>query len=489
MKTSVASLCSLGRASLCSRAAVANVSQNCGRASTRIPRLVKCRTYSVATEFSQESQAPPPSRLASMVADAPAPANVASVPTDIQQSARAIYLDMQATTPMDPRVLDAMLPFMTEGYGNPHSRTHIYGWEAEKAVENARQQVARLIGADEKEVVFTSGATESNNIAIKGVARFYKEKKKHLITSATEHKCVLDSCRALEMEGFEVTYLPVQPNGLVDLEKLRAAIRPDTVLVSVMAVNNEIGVVQPLAEIGKICREKKVFFHTDAAQMLGKLPIDVNAMNIDLMSMSGHKIYGPKGVGALYLRRRPRVRVEALQSGGGQERGIRSGTVPTALTVGLGAAADVALQEMDRDARHVRKLFDRLYDGISKRIENIQVNGDLLARYHGNLNVSFAFVEGESLLMGIRDVACSSGSACTSASLEPSYVLRALGVNDDMAHTSIRFGIGRFTTEAEVDYAIELIVSQVERLREMSPLWEMHKEGIDISSINWTQDH
>jgi len=405
-----------------------------------------------------------------------------------QQPGRAIYLDMQATSPIDPRVLDTMLPFMTENYGNPHSNTHSYGWEAHDVVETSREHVAHLIGADPKEIIFTSGATESNNIAIKGVARFYKGKKKHVITTVTEHKCVLDSCRALEMEGFEVTYLPVQQNGIISLDELRKAIRKDTVVVSVMAVNNEIGVIQPLEEIGAMCRENGVFFHTDAAQATGKIPIDVNRMKIDLMSISGHKIYGPKGIGAIYVRRRPRVRIEALQSGGGQERGIRSGTLPSALVAGLGSACQIAAAEMERDAQHIRTLFDRLYNGIKERIPEVYVNGDLSSRYHGNLNISFAFIEGESLMMGLKNVACSSGSACTSATLEPSYVLRALGVEEDVAHSSIRFGIGRFTTEGEVDYAIDLLATNVERLREMSPLWEMHKEGIDIKTIQWTQD-
>ncbi|KAL4446380.1 hypothetical protein ABPG77_003187 [Micractinium sp. CCAP 211/92] len=405
----------------------------------------------------------------------------------IQLRGAPMYLDMQATTPLDPRVIDAMLPFMTEQYGNPHSRTHLYGWEAEEAVEVARGQVAGVIGADAKEIIFTSGATESNNLAIKGVAGFYRDKKKHIITTQTDHKCVLDSCRYLQQRGFDVTYLPVQKNGLVDLGQLAEAIRPDTSLVSVMAVNNEIGVVQPLAEIGKLCREKKVFFHTDAAQAVGKIPIDVNAMNIDLLSISGHKLYGPKGIGAIYIRRRPRVRLEAQMSGGGQERGLRSGTVPHFLAVGLGAACDIAAQEMQRDQAHIKRLSERLYNGITSQLQGVVLNGDPEARYWGNINLSFAYVEGESLLMGLKDVAVSSGSACTSASLEPSYVLRALGVEEDMAHTSIRFGIGRFTTEAEVDRAVELTVQHVNKLREMSPLWEMVQEGIDLSKIEWAQ--
>jgi cysteine desulfurase len=399
---------------------------------------------------------------------------------------RPVYLDMQATTPVDPRVADAML---AAGYGNPHSRTHSYGWEAESAIEKARAHVASLVGADPKEIIFTSGATESNNMSIKGVAMFYKARKNHIITTQTEHKCVLDSCRWLEQRGFEVTYLPVGQDGLVDVGALKAALRDDTALVSVMAVNNEIGVVQPLAEIGAACRERKVFFHTDAAQMVGKMPIDVNAMNIDLMSVSAHKLYGPKGIGAVYIRRRPRVRIEPLFSGGGQERGLRSGTLATALAVGFGEAARVAGIEMERDSARVAALSNMLYDGIMSRIPHVVLNGSRTQRYAGNLNLSFAHVEGESMLMALKDVAVSSGSACTSASLEPSYVLRALGVDDEMAHTSIRFGLGRFTTEEEVDFAIELAVKHVERLREMSPLWEMVQEGIDIKSIQWSQEH
>jgi len=380
-----------------------------------------------------------------------------------------------------------MMPFMTGQYGNPHSRTHEYGWEAETAVEDARQEVADLVGANSKEIIFTSGATESNNIAIKGVSRFYKERKKHIITTMTEHKCVLDSCRILEMEGFDVTYLPVKTNGLVDLNELRDAIRPDTVLVSVMAVNNEIGVYQPLKEIGQMCRENKVFFHTDAAQAVGKVPIDVNEMNIDIMSISGHKIYGPKGVGAIYIRRRPRVRVVAQMDGGGQERGLRSGTLAPPLSVGLGAACRIAKEELANDHEWVSYLSKRLIDGIMSRCEAVTLNGDADSRYPGNVNLSFAYVEGESLLMALKEISVSSGSACTSASLEPSYVLRALGVEDDVAHSSIRFGIGRFTTEAEVDRAVEITVKHVDRLRDMSPLWEMVQEGIDISKIQWTQ--
>ncbi|GLD97891.1 hypothetical protein PINS_up006588 [Pythium insidiosum] len=401
---------------------------------------------------------------------------------------RPAYLDFQATTPMDPRVLDAMMPFMTYDFGNPHSTTHEYGWDADKAVERAREQVAQLVGANAKEIVFTSGATESNNAIIKGIAHFTKSKKKHIITTQIEHKCVLDSCRVLESEGFDVTYLPVGTNGLIDLEQLKAAIRPDTALVSVIAVNNEIGVLQPLKEIGQICRERKVFFHTDAAQMVGKLPIDVNEMNIDVMSMSGHKVYGPKGIGAMYVRRRPRVRLEPIISGGGQERGLRSGTLAHTLCVGFGKACEVAAAEMENDHRWVTHLANKLYNGITERITHVQLNGDWEQRYLGNVNLSFAFVEGESLLMALKNIAVSSGSACTSASLEPSYVLRAIGVGEDLAHTSIRFGIGRFTTEEEIDFAIDMCVKHVTRLRDMSPLWEMVQEGIDPNTIQWTQD-
>ena len=398
---------------------------------------------------------------------------------------KPVYLDYQATTPMDPRVLDAMMPYFIEKFGNPHSRNHHHGWEAEQAVEKARQQVADLIGGDEREIVFTSGATESNNLAIAGTARFYKDRKNHIVTVATEHKCVLDTCRHLEQEGFEITYLPVQQNGLVDLEALKRAITPKTVLVSVMAVNNEIGVIQPLAEIGKICREKGAFFHTDAAQAFGKIPLDVNAMNIDLMSISGHKIYGPKGIGALFVRRKPRVRMIALIHGGGQERGFRSGTLPTPLCVGLGEAAAIAKREMGQETAKLTKLRDRFYDSVKERLPEVYLNGDLKSRIPGNLNLSFAYVEGEGLMMGIKDLSVSSGSACTSASLEPSYVLRALGVTEDLAHTSLRIGFGRFTTEDEVDYAADRIVEAVQKLRSMSPLWEMAQEGIDIKSIKW----
>ncbi len=408
-----------------------------------------------------------------------------NVQAKIRRNDQPIYLDYQATTPMDPRVLEAMMPYFTHQFGNPHSRSHSYGWEAEEGVEKARGQVAKLIGADDKEVIFTSGATESNNLAIRGVAEFYKDRKNHIVTTVTEHKCVLDTCRHLEQAGFEVTYLPVQKNGLIDLDALREAITDKTVVVSVMAVNNEIGVIQPLTEIGKICREKKTFFHTDAAQAAGKIELDVEAMNIDLMSISGHKIYGPKGIGALYVRRKPRVRLVPLIVGGGQERGFRSGTLPTPLCVGLGEAAEIALKEMGDEAKRLTRLQSRMLKGLQDHLPDIFVNGDLEHRIPGNLNISFAYVEGESLMMGIKNLAVSSGSACTSASLEPSYVLRALGVEEEMAHTSLRIGLGRFTTEHEVDTAVDELVRHVKKLREMSPLWEMAQEGIDIKSIEW----
>lgn len=396
-----------------------------------------------------------------------------------------IYMDYQSTTPMDPRVLECMLPYFTTKFGNPHSRSHSFGWEAEEAVEMSREKVARLIGADSKEIVFTSGATESNNLAIKGIAKFYGSKKNHIITVISEHKCVLDACRHLENEGFKVTYLPIQTNGLIDLQQLRNAITDQTMLVSVMAVNNEIGVIQPIKEIGKICRELGVFFHSDIAQGYGKIPIDVNDCNIDLASISGHKIYGPKGIGALYVRKKPRVRLVPILNGGGQERGMRSGTLPTPLIVGLGAAAELALSEMSQDAKLVEELFDRFYNNITKQIADVYLNGDMHKRYKGNLNLSFAYVEGESMILAIKDLAVSSGSACTSSSLEPSYVLRAMGVDEEMAHTSIRFGIGRFTTKEEIDYAVELINSKINKLRELSPLWEMVQEGVNLKQIKW----
>ncbi|KZP01124.1 cysteine desulfurase NFS1 [Calocera viscosa TUFC12733] len=409
------------------------------------------------------------------------------VPRREESTLRPIYLDVQATAPMDPRVLDAMLPYYTDQYGNPHSRTHAYGWEAEKAVEVARKHVADLIGAEDKDIIFTSGATESNNMIIKGVARFHKDKKNHIITTQTEHKCVLDSCRKLQEEGFEVTYLPVQENGIIRLSDLAQAIRPTTSLVSIMAVNNETGVIQPLKEIGALVKSHRgVYFHSDCAQAVGKIPLDVNDAQIDLMSISGHKIYGPKGVGAAYVRRRPRVRLEPILSGGGQERGLRSGTLPAPLIVGLGEACSLAQREMASDHARVSALSNRLIHGITSQVSHIVRNG-AASGYPGCVNLSFSYVEGESLLMALKDVALSSGSACTSASLEPSYVLRALGAAEDMAHSSLRFGIGRFTTEEEIDFVVQRIVSVVNKLRDMSPLWEMVQEGIDISTIDWTQ--
>jgi cysteine desulfurase len=396
-----------------------------------------------------------------------------------------IYLDNQATTQIDPRVVETMIPYLTSNFGNPHSRSHSYGWDAEEACEVARKQVADLIGAETKEIIFTSGATEANNLALKGIARFYGEKKKHIITLVTEHKCVLDSLRHLEQEGFLVTYLPVMANGIVDLKILEDAITDQTMLVSIMALNNEIGVIQPLKEIGKICRKHNVFFHSDIAQAFGKIPIDVNDLNIDLASISGHKIYGPKGIGALYLRKKPRVRLSPLFNGGGQERGLRSGTLAPFLAVGLGKAASIAAQEMDKDYRHVKKLFDKFLNKITSEAKDIYLNGDKDQRYPGNLNLSFAYIEGESMILAIKDLAVSSGSACTSTSLEPSYVLRAIGLDEALAHTSIRFGMGRFTTEAEIDYTIELLLSKINKLRELSPLWEMVQEGIDITEIQW----
>ena len=396
-----------------------------------------------------------------------------------------IYLDYQATTPSDPRVVDVMIPYLKDHFGNPHSRNHQYGWDAEEIVEKSRVEVAKIIGANPKEIVFTSGATESNNLALKGVMDFYGHKRNHIITCVTEHKCILDTCRHLEQKGASVTYLPVQKNGLIDLNQLREAITEKTVLVSIMAVNNEIGVIQPLEEIGKICRERGVFFHTDAAQAIGKIPMDVEAMNIDLLSISGHKIYGPKGVGALYVRRKPRVRVMAQINGGGQERGMRSGTLSPALCSGLGEACRLAREEMVQESEHLLALRTRFYDRIMDAIPEVFLNGDPEKRIPGNLNLSFAYVEGEGMMMGIKDLAVSSGSACTSASLEPSYVLRALGVSEDLAHTSLRLGFGRFTTEEEVDIAANSIIKAVQKLRAMSPLWEMAQEGIDITNIEW----
>lgn len=396
-----------------------------------------------------------------------------------------IYMDYQATTPMDPRVLEEMLPWFVEKFGNPASRSHAFGWEADVAVEQAREQVAQLLGADPREIVFTSGATESDNLAIQGVARFYQDKGRHIITLVTEHKAVLDTCRHLEAEGFHVTYLPVQKNGLVDLELLAATITDQTLLVSIMAANNEIGVIQPLAAIGQLCRQKKVLFHCDAAQGAGKMALNVDAMQIDLLSLSGHKLYGPKGIGALYVRRRPRVRLKPIFHGGGHERGMRSGTLPTPLLVGLGKACALSGVEMVEENQRVLALRNRLQQGISSQLTHLEINGDLEHRLASNLNISFNFVEGESMMMAIKDVAVSSGSACTSASLEPSYVLRALGVSEEQAHTSIRFGLGRFTTVEEVDFVIQTVVHAVNRLRDMSPLWEMVQSGIDVQAIQW----
>ncbi len=397
-----------------------------------------------------------------------------------------IYLDYSATCPVDPRVAEKMAQYMTmDGvFGNPASRSHRYGWQAEEAVDTAREHVANILNADPREIVFTSGATESDNLAIKGAAHFYGKKGKHIITSKTEHKAVLDTCRQLEREGFEVTYLEPETNGLIDLQKLEAAMRDDTVLVSIMHVNNEIGVIQDIAAIGELCRSKKIIFHVDAAQSAGKLPIDVQEMKIDLISLSAHKIYGPKGIGALYVRRKPRIRLEAQMHGGGHERGFRSGTLPTHQIVGMGEAFRIAKEEMQHDYEHAKALRDRLLDGL-KDLEAVTINGDLEQRLPQNLNISFAFVEGESLLMSLKDLAVSSGSACTSASLEPSYVLRALGLDDELAHSSIRFSFGRYTTEEEIDHVIEEIRVAVNKLRDMSPLWDMYKEGIDLSSVEW----
>lgn len=399
---------------------------------------------------------------------------------------KPIYLDYQATTPCAPEVVEKMMPFFTENFGNPHSRNHALGWTAEEAVENARIEISKVICAPVKDIIFTSGATESNNLAIKGVVDFYKsDKKNHVITLVTEHKCVLDTCRHLEQEGIRVTYLPVQSNGIIDLNLLEKEMTEDTILVSIMAVNNEIGVIQPLKEIGKLCRSKNIFFHTDAAQAFGKIPLNVDEMNIDLLSISAHKIYGPKGIGALYVRRKPRVRLKPIIHGGGQERGMRSGTLSPALCVGFGEAARLAHERMDQDLMHVNTLHQRLWNGLSAALNDIYLNGDSVQRYLGNANISFAYVEGEGLMMGIKDLAVASGSACTSASLEPSYVLHALGVEDEMAHTSIRFGIGRYTTVEEIDYAIDHVITAVKKLRELSPLWEMAQEGIDLKSIQW----
>jgi len=395
-----------------------------------------------------------------------------------------IYLDYSATTPVDPRVAAKMIPYITEDFGNPASRSHPYGWTAEKAVENARDEVAKLVGADPREIVWTSGATESNNLAIKGAANFYAAKGKHIITVQTEHKAVIDTVRELERQGFEATYLQPEPDGLLDLEKFKAAIRPDTVLASVMLVNNEIGVIQDITAIGNICRENNVIFHVDAAQATGKVHIDLEKLPVDLMSFSAHKTYGPKGIGALYVRRKPRIRIEAQMHGGGHERGMRSGTLATHQIVGMGEAFRIAREEMDEENVRIRHLRDKLLHGLQE-IEEVYVNGDLEHRVPHNLNISFNYVEGESLIMAVKGIAVSSGSACTSASLEPSYVLRALGRSDELAHSSIRFSIGRFTTEEDIDYTIRLLKEKIGKLRELSPLWEMFKDGIDISKVEW----
>ena len=397
---------------------------------------------------------------------------------------RPIYLDYSATTPVDPRVVEKMVPWLYDNFGNPASRSHAFGWEAEDAVENARQEVAQLVNADPREIIWTSGATESDNLAIKGAANFYAERGKHIITVKTEHKAVLDTCRELERQGFEVTYLDVRDDGLIDLDAFKAALRPDTILVSVMLVNNEIGVIQDIETLGEICREKGIVFHVDAAQATGKVAIDLQKIKVDLMSFSAHKTYGPKGIGALYVRRKPRVRIEAQMHGGGHERGFRSGTLATHQIVGMGEAFRLAREEMNTENERIRMLRDRLWQGLSQ-IEEVYLNGDMERRVPHNLNVSFNYVEGESLIMAIKELAVSSGSACTSASLEPSYVLRALGRNDELAHSSIRFTIGRFTTAEEIDFAVDLIKSRVGKLRDMSPLWEMAQEGVDLNSVQW----
>jgi cysteine desulfurase len=395
-----------------------------------------------------------------------------------------IYLDYSSTTPVDPRVVDRMVPWLGQNFGNPASRSHAYGWAAEEAVEEAREHVAALVGCDPKEIVWTSGATESINLAVKGAAHFYKERGKHLITLKTEHKATLDTMRELEREGFEVTYLDVREDGLIDMDALKAALRPDTILLSVMYVNNEIGVIQDIPALGELCRERNILLHVDSAQATGKVDIDLGALKVDLMSFSAHKSYGPKGMGALYVRRKPRVRIEAQIHGGGHERGMRSGTLPTHQIVGMGEAFRLAKLEMKTESERIRMLRDRLWRGLSQ-IEEVYVNGDMEHRVPHNLNVSFNYVEGESLIMAIKDLAVSSGSACTSASLEPSYVLRALGRSDELAHSSIRFSVGRFTTEEEVDFAVKLLQDKVGKLREMSPLWDMYKEGIDLNSVQW----
>jgi len=402
----------------------------------------------------------------------------------IEKMTMPIYMDYSATTPVDPRVAEKMIPFITEDFGNPASRSHPYGWTAEKAVENARKEVAKLVNADPREIIWTSGATESNNLAIKGASNFYSSKGKHIITMATEHKAVIDAVREMERLGYETTFLVPEPNGLVDIEKFKAALRPDTVLATIMLVNNEIGVVQDIEELGNICRENKIIFHVDAAQATGKIDIDLEKLPVDLMSFSAHKTYGPKGVGALYVRRKPRIRIEAQMHGGGHERGMRSGTLATHQIVGMGEAFRIAREEMQEENARIEKLQKRLLDGLTE-IDETYINGDLDKRVPHNLNISFNYVEGESLIMAIKGIAVSSGSACTSASLEPSYVLRALGRSDELAHSSIRFSIGRFTTEKDVDYTIELLKEKIGKLRELSPLWEMFQEGIDIEKVEW----
>jgi cysteine desulfurase len=395
-----------------------------------------------------------------------------------------IYMDYSATTPVDPRVAEKMIPYLTEKFGNPASRSHAFGWEADEAVERAREQVAALVNAEAKEIVWTSGATESNNLAIKGAAHFYQGKGRHIVTMQIEHKAVIDTVRELEREGFSATYLDPEPNGLLDLEKFKAALRPDTILVSIMMVNNEIGVIQDIAAIGEICRSRGILFHVDAAQATGKVAIDLQKLKVDLMSFSAHKTYGPKGIGALYVRRKPRVRLEAQMHGGGHERGMRSGTLATHQIVGMGEAFRIAKAEMATENERIRMLRDRLMKGLMD-MEEVHVNGDMEHRVPHNLNLSFNYVEGESLIMAIKDVAVSSGSACTSASLEPSYVLRALGRSDELAHSSIRFTVGRFTTVEEVDYVIALMKGKIDKLRELSPLWEMYKDGIDLNTVQW----
>ena len=405
--------------------------------------------------------------------------------TLINKAFPTIFMDYQSTTPIDPRVLDKMLPYMTVRFGNAHSRSHQYGWEASNAINEARKHISYLIGSSPDEIIFTSGATESNNLAIKGLAQFYKNKN-HILTTSIEHKCVINTCRDLENKGYNVTYLPVNKKGLLEPQTVLDNITNKTLLLSTIFVNNEIGVIQSIKKLGNICKEKNIFFHTDAAQAFGKIPIDVNKLNIDLMSLSGHKIYGPKGIGALFIRKfNKRVRLNPLFSGGGQERGYRSGTLPVHLIVGFGEAAKIAKEEMFYDLEHINKCYERFYKKLKNNLEYIYVNGDEKERYKGNLNISFAFVEGESLMMAIKDIAVSSGSACTSASLEPSYVLHALGIKDDLAHSSLRIGFGRFTTFEEVDYAADLIIKAVNKLRNISPLWEMKKQGMDLNKVNW----